>query len=98
MTTTKSGATNGRATRVLEAVRGLWRDGSIGRADLDKLGVETRADTLCLGDHRLAALVREAGRAPGFGDKPIDERILLYLDGTYGFGRWQRDRDPWPWE
>ncbi len=43
-------------------------------------------------------LAQAAGRAPGFGTDAIDVKIRNYLDGTYGVGRWQRDRDPYKWE
>jgi hypothetical protein len=96
--TTKAGSNGQRAEQVLAAVRQLRRDGFLRRTALRELGIESAADALSFGDHRLVRLVVEAGRARGFGGDPIDVKLVEYLDGTFGAGRWQRDRDPWPWE
>lgn len=90
--TTKSG-TNGREAKVQGAIRGLFRDSVLPGDTARKLGVVTTADSLSFG-HELAPLVREAGRAPGFGSDPIDEaKIRPYLIATFGAG-WRHDRPP----
>jgi len=90
-------ATNGREAKVLEAARRLFRDGFLLGATVRALGVESTADSLTYGDE-LNPLVREAGRASGFGSDVIDAKISDYLARTYGRGNWERDRLPHPWE
>src|SRR5689334_17547711 len=96
--TTKAAAPNGRSARVQAAVRTLFTERLLAGAIAREFGVEGNADFYTLGDYRLIGLVLEAGRALGFGSVAIDENIRTFLDGTYGVNRWQRDRDPWPWE
>ena len=105
MTTKTAKATdNGRA---LAAVRDLWRTQSLDGDRIRALGAEYAlpdcidftADGACVGDPRLLGLVRAAGRSPGFGsDAVLDPQIAVYLDGSYGKGRWITDRPAWIWE
>ena len=90
-------AANGRAAKVLEAARRLFRDGFLAGKTARDLGVESTADSFTFGDE-LNPLVREAGRCPGFGDDPIDDEIKKFLGNTYGLHGWQSDRPPHLWE
>jgi hypothetical protein len=87
----------GRDAKVLAAVRRLFRDGFLLGADARALGVVGGSDSFAFGD-ALNPLVREAGRASGFGSDAIDAKISDYLARTYGRGNWERDRPPHPWE
>ncbi len=97
MTKPKPAAPNGRAAKVLEATRRLFRDGFLAGTTARALGLETGADSLSYGDE-VNPLIQEAGRCPGFGSDPIDEQIRKYLGNTYGAQGWQRSRDPYKWE
>ena len=63
MTKSTPAAPNGRAAKVLEATRRLFRDGFLAGKTARDLGVESTADSLSFGDE-LNPLVREAGRCP----------------------------------
>jgi hypothetical protein len=86
-----------RSRLVLDAARRLFDDKHLDATTLRALGIE-RDDPLAFGDHRLLPIVFEAGHAPGFGDRPIDERIRTFLDGTYGWRGWKMERSPYLWE
>lgn len=94
----KTALNNGRAEKALEAARTLFTTRVLDSEALRAVGIEFGPGSLVLGDHRLVGLIREAGRAPGCGTQPIDLRILTFLDNHFGFGLWQRDRDPFSWE
>jgi hypothetical protein len=97
MTKATAGAT--RATMVLTHVRRLFTDRVLDGAALRELGVDfNHGGSLPLGDHRLLGVIREAGRAPDCGAAPIDVKIRAFLDGAYGWGRWEQDRPLYPWE
>ncbi len=105
MTTTKKPATDGHA---LAAVRDLWRDGFLDGDRVRALGAEYglqdcidfTADSAAVGESSIVGLLQAAGRSSGFApaSNPIDKEIAVYLDGTYGKGRWRYDRPPHGWE
>lgn len=90
-----------RPALALMLARMLWKDGYLTAGAFKAFETDwgpACPDTLSVGDHRLLELVVAAGRAPGFGEELGDDKIKTFLDGTYGIGRWQRERSPHPWE
>lgn len=81
----------------LELARKLLIVGHLDADDLRKADI-CGPSSVTFGEHQALPLMLAAGRAPGFGSQPIDERIRSFLDGAYGWRRWEKDRPPHPWE
>jgi len=107
MTTTKKHAPKNGAN-ALAAVCTLWEEGWLPGDRVRALGkeyqvqdaIDFRGDSAAIGDANLVGLVLHAGRASDFSPatNPVHKEIQIYLDGTYGRGRWRHERAPWPWE
>jgi hypothetical protein len=105
-TTKKRAPTNG--ANALAAMCELWETGWLAGDRVRALGKEYqledcinfRGDSAAIGDSNIIGLVLHAGRASDFSPatNPVHKEIQIYLDGTYGRGRWRHERAPWPWE
>lgn len=88
-----------RSALVLATTRKLFADRLLDGPSLHAVGIEfDHGGSLGIEDNRLCPLVLEAGRAPGFGDQPVDAEIRSYLDVRHGMQRWQQERPLYAWQ
>src|SRR2546427_20197 len=83
------------AAQVLAAGRRLFRERVLDGAALEAAGFDLNHGGACpRGDTRPLPLILAAARAPGWGEQPVDLRILEFCDSTWGAGQWRRGERP----